>query len=416
MLGFQPRRRRRLAFGGALLVFVVGIVLTVIPGDRFKSIGPADAIGTSASGGSSSAVAAEADIRDFGAVCDGVQNDRYAIRNAISYLSGLGGGVLNIPAGDCRMLQTAQVPYTYLPGNFTVRGQGASSRLSLACDVASGYNEMFRIKGDNITIENVSIVRSTPCSGVMLDIYPASNFTLRNVIIDGQGPSISGTMHGMVLASVRGAVYNNLTISNSVFRNLRFGFFQANNALTTTDSVLVDGTTFSGNSADDLEFNAPQGVMRNITVQNSTFVNNKSTASASGFGVGFANVQGAVVANNTFDSYSYEPVHIEDRSSQITVSGNRFTNSFTASKSWASHIFIINDSHFITIQNNLFDTTGNTNRFQAVFVGTGGSTYLKPSDVSIIGNTYILRPNAAELYAYGISRVTTSGSLIIGIP
>lgn len=416
MLATVMKRRRKIAFFGAVAVIIVALIPVAIRADGPGTAANDGQAGITVEGVSATSTTAQANIADFGGTCDGVHDDRYALRNAMSYLAGLGGGVLNIPAGDCRIYQTAAVPYTYLPGNITIRGVGASSRLMLACEMPNGYNELFRIKGDNITIEDVSLIRSTACSGVMINIFPNSNFTVSDVIIDGQSPTMTGTMHGMVLANVAGGVYNNLTVANSTLRNLRFGLFQASAATTNVDGIYIDGSTFTGNGADDLEFNAPKGVMKNVFVRNSTFANNLSTAAASGFAVGFANVQNATVSGNTFNSYSYEPVHIEDRSSNIFIQGNRFTNSFTTAKSWASHVFIISDSHFITVQDNVFDSTGNTNRLQAVYAGDGGAGYAKPSDITITNNTYILRPNAVQLYASGVPRVTTSGSVVTNIP
>ena len=81
------------------------------------------------------------------------------------------------------------------------------------------------------------------------------------------------------------------------------------------------------------------------------------------------------------------------------------------------HVFIINASTFITVENNTFDTAANTNQLQCIFIGSGGAGFPVPSDITIRNNTFKLRPNAKDVLLSGtIPRVTQTGNTIINLP
>ncbi len=349
----------------------------------------------------------------YGAVCDGRHDDRSAIVKALAHLGANGGGVLDIPGGNCRILQTSKSRLTGIPANVTIRGTGATSRLLLACDAPNSYREMFRINGDNVRIENLTLMRSTPCSGVMIALRPHRNFTLSSVTMDGQYQLGGGTMHALLMPNLSGGTYRGISMVSSTIKNFPgYGVLQPNEAVTTTDGILVDGCIFSGNRSDDLEFNAPKATMKNVTVQNSTFTNNRSTSVHSGFGIGLANVQNVLIANNSFSHYRREPIHIEDHSRYISISNNTFRNSYLLSTSWASHVTILSGSRNITVARNTFDASANVNPIKAVFIGTGGTGYPVPSDIEIKDNTFLLRANSTMVYWSGVPNVTISGNTV----
>jgi len=356
-------------------------------------------------------------IKDYGAACDGVKDDRVAIRNAIDAVADRGGGIVNIPSGSCRQLQTAASLFTGVGANVTIRGVGPTSKLLLACDARDSYRALYRISGDNVTFENLSIVRATACSGAMIALRPFANTTLHNVIIDGQYQLGGGSMHALLQAHATSGTYRNIRLIGTSIKNMTsYGFLQPNSATTSTDGILVDGSTFTNNGNDDLEFNAPNGTMKNVTVKNSSFSDNRNAARThGGFGIGLANVQNALLTNNTFEDYNYEPIHIENGTAHVTIEDSSFKNAFTASRSWASHVAIISGSHDITIQRNTFDTSSNTNTITPILISTGGS-YAEPYNIKISSNTFIIRANAKTTYYSGISGVTMSGNTVKNIP
>ena len=236
-------------------------------------------------------------------------------------------------------------------------------------------------------------------------------------MLDGRQNTIGGDGEGIELSGDAGEVISDVKITNATITNCAYGLFQASPTLVTVHNVSVDHATFVGNHDDDLEFNAPSSTMTAIRVTHSTFRDNTYTdpSADAGFGVGLAHVRDALLRNNSFNGYRYDPVHIEDRSGHITVDGNTFKNSFTAPLNYASHVFIVDNSHVIKITGNTFDTRGATNDIAAVYTSAGGGT-AAPSDITITGNTFILRPHAVELANYGSPHVVLENNIVRHVP
>ncbi|QRN95561.1 NPCBM/NEW2 domain-containing protein [Archangium violaceum] len=349
----------------------------------------------------------QVDLRTYGAVCDGLRDERAAFQKAFTALSTAGGGTLLIPPGDCRVLTTAGVPWLNIPSNVTLRGVAGASRISMDADTTSNeaYRSLFSIGGKNVTLEDLELVRTATCSAMLIRLPPTSNFTMRRVTVDGGLTDGSIVAHGLIfLPGAADAIHSNLRLEQSTIRNTTYGWFQPGAYKTRVSGIVVTQSTFQGNFADDLEFNSPEGVMTDIEVSHSTFRDNRSTVNHAGFGIGLANVQRANLLNNTFEGYRFEPIHIEDRSREITVAGNTFARSYTESTSWSSHVFIINDSHDITVRGNVFDMGANTHPIHAIFAGHGGSG-INPSNILIEQNTFVPGTYGKKLFAMGVDGV-----------
>ncbi|WP_257452924.1 NPCBM/NEW2 domain-containing protein [Archangium lipolyticum] len=350
---------------------------------------------------------AQVDLRTYGAVCDGLRDERTAFQKAFAALSKAGGGTLLIPPGDCRVLTTAGVPWLNIPSNVTLRGVAGASRISMDADTAydKAYRSLFSVSGKNVTLEDLELVRTAECSAMIIRLSPTSNFTMRRVTIDGGLTEGSIDAHGVIfMPGSATAIHSNIRLEQCTIRNTTYGVFQPGEHETRVSGVVVTQSTFHDNFADDLEFNSPQGEMTDVEVSHSTFRDNRSTVNHAGFGIGLANVQRANLLNNTFEGYSFEPIHIEDRSRAITVAGNTFARSYTESTSWSSHVFIINDSHDITIRGNVFDMSANTHSIHAIFAGHGGAA-IYPSNILIEQNTFVPGTQGKKLFATNVQDV-----------
>lgn len=356
-----------------------------------------------------------ADLASYGAACDGTTNDQPALQQAANDMAGRGGGVVTV-SGTCRIVQTASATFTTIAGPVTIRGVTDGATLRLDTDQPGAYRQLFRVSGDDVAFEDVTLARAADIYGIMIGLNGPADLSLDNVLLDGHKNRYPGTtFHGIAIFGDSGDV-RNARMTRTTIRNTDFALFQPSNVTTATDGFTVDRSTFTGNHADDLEFNSPNARMTNITVTNSRFSDNRAADERhiAGFGVGLANVQNALIQGNTFDGYRFEPVHIEDRSADVTVHDNAFTDSFTAPLNFASHVFVVAGSHHITITGNTFDTSANDNRIDCVYLGSGGGAAI--DSVRVRDNTFLLRPNASAIGQYGVTNVEESGNTATPLP
>ncbi len=360
---------------------------------------------------------AAVDLRQAGARCDGRGNDQPALQSAIDAMAARGGGTVWIPAGTCRIVQTGTAVLTQRYGGVTIRGRSAMSQLTLDSDDPTGFRELFSVSGAGSGLVSLRLVRARDLYTVMIDIKQSTGFRLTDVVVDGRQTAAGRQeVHGLRLNADPGTFVRDVALTRVTIQKVGYGLFQDRAVTATTDGFRVVDSTFRMNSLDDLEFNSPQGTMLDVSVTGSTFSQNRATevSSGAGFGIGLANVQRAEILDNVFDGYAFEPVHIEDRSAYVLLEGNRFRRSFTADLNYASHVFIINASHHITVTGNDFDTSANVanTHLDCVYLGAGGGVG-EPSYVTITDNVFRLRPNASAVGDYGSSHVTVSGNTII---
>ena len=324
-------------------------------------------------------------LRQFGAKGDGVTDDRPALSAAFDVLTRRGGGTLLVPAGEYKIVQTAQTVFCQIPPNTTIQGAGDVSKFTLYADGA-GYCELFRVAGDGVRLRDLMLRRGNEAQGVMVTVFPSDGFAMDGVTAYGLNHRFGKGMHGMQFGG--GGLITNVAVDRCMFRGFDYGVFQKNEETGTVRGVSVTDSTFWENAADDLEFNAPSGVMTDVTVVGCRFSDNLSGGKGAGFGVGLANVQRANVWRNTFDNYGSEPVHLEDRTADVTVSENWFTNCSTRASDWASHVLMITSTKRVKVTGNTFDLTGSP--AVGVYAGPGapGGIEVWPSEIAVTGNTF----------------------------
>lgn len=337
------------------------------------------------------------DVRDFGAVLDGVTDNRTALSRALA--STKSGTTVTIPAGACRIVATSGSSLT-LPAGITLAGAGAGrTRLVLDTDESGAYRELLRLAGDGSTVRNLTLTATPQASGVLLRVA-ASNATVKNATLDGQRTTTAPYLHGLMLPD-SGAV-KNLRMTAVTVQRLTYGLLQSSASTATVAGVTVDRCSFRDNLADDLEFNAPNGDMSGVTVQRSHF------RDTGGFGIGLANVQGAQIVGNYIQGCRQESLHIEDRTSGVQVSGNTFWRNQPNPADWYSFVFVMNASTGVEVVGNTFRATHQPQPFRCVYVGPGGD-YPAPSGVRVADNIADLPCACTTLLdVYGGVDVTTT--------
>ena len=99
-------------------------------------------------------------VKDFGAVGDGVTDDRLAFQLAFNYVNSVGGGVVYMPSGVYRKADTAGGIWT-MYSNTTLRGDGDSSVIffdDTPSTARSGNDMLICSNTNNINFENFKIL------------------------------------------------------------------------------------------------------------------------------------------------------------------------------------------------------------------------------------------------------------------
>jgi hypothetical protein len=342
------------------------------------------------------------DLADYGGTCDGQHDNRVPLENAVRAAAVAGGGIVRLPAGTCRVVATTANQYSWLGSHMHLAGAG-SDRTSLVLDTddPTQYRELVHTEGSDITVSDLTLTAGPQVYGVLLKTAPGSDVTVKDVVLDGPGGSGGPLrLQGIMLPS-EGRL-ENLHLDGLTVRGLAYGLLQQSESTATVTRVTVERSTFTGNQADDLSFNAPIGDMTAITVRNNSFTG------GNGFSVSLANVHGARIEDNEFRGYAQEFVHIEDRSSDIQITRNAFSGNVLNHQDWYSFVWIGSRSTTVQISDNTFRTSPATYPFQCISVGPGGTNYQAPRNITVHGNHAVLAPNTVLITVYGGAEVIVS--------
>lgn len=350
--------------------------------------------------------AVEINLKDapFSAVGDGTTDDRPALARALSTLKP--GDTLLIPPGNYRIVLTKE-PLA-IPAGTTLWGHGRS-RFALHSSGGPSEFRHFLHPGSDVSLEGLTIERAGDFPTVLLPVFgDASNITLRNCTIIGNVARFPGTYCQAIQVGV-GKV-KNLALRGIEIKDCTYGLFQASESTGVVDGVTVEDSRFERNTASDLEFNAPNGDIRNVLVRACFFRDNLCKTGAAGFAVGFANVTNGRVENCHIRNYSSEALHIEDRSTNIHLAGNMIVGGSMGQPNGI--IMVLSGSKAVTIDRNFIDARSNTNRPHMILVTGGGEQLANPSGVSITNNVLVNGPWTQTWYLQPGSGPSPSGNLV----
>jgi hypothetical protein len=351
------------------------------------------------------------DLTAFGGRCDGSHDDGPALRSALAAATGGAGTRIVIPSGTCVVGPQPGATVLDVPGNVLIAGTPGRSHLDYRCSPGTTYQELFHVGRDDAEITGLTIAAAGECAGVLIKIVGASGVHLQDVELDGgdlTGRDASRPLHGIELAGDPGDRIDNLSIADSTFRNLAYGLFEASPTRVSIQGLAVSRSTFSGNSADDLELNSPNGRMSDVQITGNTFLASPTADPRTGFAVGLANVQDVVIADNTFRDRFSEAIHVEDRSARVVVRDNSFTGFRPSADPNASVITVLSGSHDVSITGNVMDA-GPAAR-SGVLVTAGGANALSPYAVTIKGNTVTTGAGSEAIRAAAVPGLDASGN------
>jgi hypothetical protein len=334
-------------------------------------------------------------IKDFGAVGDGVTNDRAAIQAALDT-----GKSVYVPQG------------TYAIG----------STISLTADGQCLY-------GDG----NLSVIKTTATTA-RIDINNKDGTAIRNLKIDAfaantnPGIYVSGGSSGIDIENVyfyggNQRVYlgacDHIRVDSCTFDNTGYGVIQQSGYASSfgivtnciARDVKTDFVELNCNLNDSGVPNPPTA--RNWIISNNQFSGSKDypTPGTEDRFVGITEVENVTITGNVVErSQGDAPVHLEDLRGETIVSNNIFTNCVPSGGN-TGMIYILNSAENVIVDGNIFGVTdpalnGTTIRAYA----SDSQTY---SNKVIFSNNRVFATNGNTLKGVTVSFQNTSSLTLI---
>ena len=372
-------------------------------------------------------------VRDYGAVGNGVTDDAAAIRAAITAAGDAGGGEVIIPTGTYIMLTRID-----MRSNVTVRGLG---RAVLKATVDSRFTSAGTVRDGYFFQCNVNVTRSA-LVGLAFD---AAAINGGIVFIDrGISITVSKCTHvstGGQVSSIRGVMINNgndIEVSDCVIEKTQYGVFVygggdniriLRNKIFGTGSeniriaddylwasnIIVDGNHLdgAGHSGSLVHIGAPSGdnmltdFYRNVRVTNNIAIGSftsKLTAGGNNDILSLRGMKNAVVAGNRVEGGGDLGLVIEV-CEDVTVTGN------VVRLNEISGLVVHKSKRVSVTGNTCIDNatmTGATSPLTAI--GAGIRIMAASTDITVSGNTCTdTRPAGSKTQYYGVGVYTGSG-------
>ena len=188
-------------------------------------------------------------IRTFGGVGDNSTINTTAFQNAIAALAAAGGGVLYIPTG------------IYLVNMYGING----GTLGVALLFQSMNN--VTILGDGVGASVIKLMNHAtgfrqPGGDVLVDVNTVTNFSCRDLTLDGNGDNQTGEFIGLDLYAVTGAYINNVESKNFRSTGSEVACFMLSNSSdiifdackATTTNTFPSGSGFSSGSCTSVKY------------------------------------------------------------------------------------------------------------------------------------------------------------------
>lgn len=384
-------------------------------------------------------------VKEFGALGDGVATDGPAIQAALDWVEANGGGTVFLPAGDYKVLENAFNEGLYVGDNTTLLGVGENSVIHFTGDaVASSggilnrnssgqYNEtQQRVGNFNIHLRNFKVVdtQATEFKNILISLSGVEGGSIRDLWIEncgGYSIHVSRTNDDAnVGRDSKDILVDNVRITGFMDQGIEIS--GAQRVKVTNCFVSGPGTT-TGFGQGLLAWNGAQDVLfSNITINKDTGGDNVCALGVWGWGGDLAAIGARQTTNITFENIianvdmaiRYNPTihtaNLLERVDNTVIRGNsRFTSwdgTGLASdirhanglriedctfKDFASHLQFTNPGS-TTLQN----TVANVDIIKCLFEGGGQLTAYGLSDFRFIGNRfYNLEDDTAAVIIQG---------------
>lgn len=301
---------------------------------------------------------AEYNVRDYGAVGDGVTDDTVAFETALALCASSGGAVI-VPAGTYVIAQATGISFG--GDNISIVGVGNASIIEFSALAAteSGLNALNR---SNLTVANLQIdISSAGANRFAINYDGCNNSVIRNIVVTGSGRS------AVYLANTAddynhnvGNIVDNCIADTSELSGYGFAFFKASETIVSNCSSDGYGDGFKfldlcvrmrviGNYAKNAVrdgFDFYDGFVESTAMGNVSEGNTlhgfdiKGTSDGTDYVVRSSTFSGNVARNN--GQYGYSITSIRD----ITISNNQAVGNTLAG-------YYVNTVQFCTFVGNI---------------------------------------------------------------
>lgn len=356
-------------------------------------------------------------VKDFGAVGDGIKNDTAAIREALAALRINGGGTCYFPSGTYSVASVEDVPWCLqIPANTIVSGESRGStiitRLNIEeasillvnadADTASGYNAAGNITIENLTLRDSESTERSQTTGNIIAFGHGDGLLVRNCSFGKH------TQHCLDIGGSKNVKF----VNNDVYNTNGLTGYKANSAVQ-VDSA--NGSSFIGINIDGTE-------SENVIIQGNSIVS-LYTNEVIHIGHNGGTAKNVIISNN-YIAGANQPFGTIIRSDQdnaniidIVIEGNILETFAANNQALISLVTKGNNSEVfknIIISNNTLKGYGRIGIEVGMTDLFSGSTIGQVENINISNNSVDLIATGSTVPVAGIQNNLCTSSILIG--
>lgn len=296
-------------------------------------------------------VTREADVvnvKDFGAVGDGVADDYISFRNALLASQ---NKQLYIPSGTYKILIPDGAVAMFIGENTKIIGDGFSSFLNFETTGTSYINALRLNNG--VSFEDLKIKFTVkPSQVASLFIwgqsvsYKNNRFTNCELFSSHSILDTSQQTYLFNTPSNAGSAILDFTLENCIIHNWFYTYLKTISSVCTERRWKIIGNYFYDNSEGHWSINSPSGIHDDVLIEGNSFGSTTSSFSGLVAMIGLASATNVKIIGNSFIGVTAgEAIHIEEKSDNFIIQGNNIlVGELTDQLVWGDGIRILDNN------------------------------------------------------------------------
>ena len=271
-------------------------------------------------------------VRDFGAVGDGVTNDLVAIQKAAVTR----GKDVFAPAGTYLVTLPSGQGLGAIPAGTVVRGAGRDVTRIVIKSAGTAYFNALTLAASGTRFEDLTLDFQLPTGGtgaLFLMSAGCGGITFERVRLLGNnkvtlatpGNATTGTTDNTPYLFNVGGDCSDVDVQASEITGWHYTILKTNTSTATNRRWSFVGNRFFNNSYGHIAPNSPSGIWDGVVITGNTFGDISMLAGSAGNShmIGLASIWNVSIAGNRFvGATSGEAIHIEEDTRNVTIAGN----------------------------------------------------------------------------------------------